>query len=292
MASGREPRSGARAALVCGGTLRPAEATRSYFTMLAFNAGCTAPCFEHSYQSLIAASTSLPRRASRWFQSTAKTDTQSRPLWQRLASIVRYVLMPPEMMIDVHDLERTAEAWIQPYVDAHHLRRTRDWVLRLRPVAPLAVRVAALTHDMERHFPGGPTMDPASTEPADKRYLRAHAERSSAIVSSWLRDQGASPELVATVGDLVRRHETGGSPAADLIQAADSLSFLETKRSLMQRWLTDGRCDLPRAERQPTWMAERIRLPAARRLAEPLLVETLQVLRRTAAARDPQAPAK
>ena len=187
----------------------------------------------------------------------------------------------PRRPHDVHDLERTAEEWIRPYTDAHHLRRTRDWVVRLQPAAPLAVRLAALTHDMERHFPGGPTMDPAAMEPDDMRYLRAHAERSSAIVTSWLRDQAASPELAATVGDLVRRHETGGPPAADLVQAADSLSFLETKRGLMQRWLAEDRCDLARAERQATWMAERIRLPAARPLAEPLLAETLQLLRHT-----------
>jgi hypothetical protein len=135
-------------------------------------------------------------------------------------------------------------------------------------------------------------MDPASMEPDDARYLRTHAERSSAIVTSWLRDQGAWPELVAAVGDLVRRHETGGSSAADLVQAADSVSFLETKRSLMQCWLADGRCDLARAERQATWMAERIRLPAARPLAEPLLAETLQVLRHTVAAIEREAPAK
>jgi hypothetical protein len=52
----------------------------------------------------------------------------------------------------------------------------------------------------------------------------------------------------------------------------------------MQRWLVDGRCDLARAERQPIWMAERIRLPAARPLAEPLLAQTLDLTRRTAAA--------
>jgi hypothetical protein len=61
--------------------------------------------------------------------------------------------------------------------------------------------------------------------------------------------------------------------ASFAVQADDSLSFLETKRSLMQRWLADGRCDLARAERQATWTAERIRLPAARPLAEPLLAE-------------------
>jgi hypothetical protein len=192
---------------------------------------------------------------------------------------------------DVHDLERAAETWIEPYADARHLRRTREWALRLQPAAPIAVRLAALTHDRERHLPGGPTMDPASMEPDDAGYLRAHAERSSAIVSSWLRDQGASPDLVSTVADLVRRHETGGSPAADLVQAADSRSFLEPKRGLMQRWLADGRCDLARAERQATWMAERVRPLAARRLAEPLLAETLRLLRATAAAIDRDAPA-
>jgi hypothetical protein len=195
-----------------------------------------------------------------------------------------------ESRSDEHDLERKAETWVRPYTDAHHLRRTRDWALRLQPAASLPVRLAALTHDMERHFQGGPTMDPSSMEPDDARYLRAHAERSSAIVTSWLPDQGAWPELVAAVGDLVRRHETGGSPAADLVQAADSLSFLETKRTLMQRWLADGRCDRARAERQATWMAVRVRLPAARPLAEPLLAETLQLLRHTAAAIDREAP--
>jgi hypothetical protein len=111
-------------------------------------------------------------------------------------------------------------------------------------------------------------------------------------VTSWLRDQGAWPELVAAVGHLVRRYETGGSPAADLVEAADSLSFLETKRTLMQRWLADGRCDLARAERQATWIAEWIRLPAARPLAEPLLAETLALLRHTTAAIDRRAPPK
>jgi hypothetical protein len=94
---------------------------------------------------------------------------------------------------DVHDLERAAETWIEPYTDARHLRRRREWALRLQPAAPIAVRLAALTHDMERHLPGGLTMDPASMNPDDASYLRAHAERSSAIESSWLHDHCALP---------------------------------------------------------------------------------------------------
>jgi hypothetical protein len=42
-----------------------------------------------------------------------------------------------QSMSDEHDLERKAETWIQPYTDAHHLRRTRDWALRLQPAASL-----------------------------------------------------------------------------------------------------------------------------------------------------------
>jgi hypothetical protein len=209
-----------------------------------------------------------------------------------VVATLKWTAVKPGSRRRTTSLERAADTWIRAYKDAEHLRRTRDWALRLEPEARLAVRLAALTHDMERHFEGGPTMDPASMEPDDVHYLQAHTDRSSAIVASWLREQGASPELVALVADLVRHHELGGSPAADLVQAADSLSFLETKRSVMQRWLEGGRCDLARAERQPVWMAERIRLPAARPLAEPLLAQTLDLIRRTAASIEREARAR
>ncbi len=50
--------------------------------------------------------------------------------------------------------------WIEPYWNAEHLVRTRDWLLELEPDASEALRLAALTHDMERHFPGGPVDGP------------------------------------------------------------------------------------------------------------------------------------
>ena len=53
----------------------------------------------------------------------------------------------------------SADAWIEPYWNADHLRRTRDWLLVLEPDAGEALQLAALTHDMERHFPGGPRSD-------------------------------------------------------------------------------------------------------------------------------------
>ena len=42
-----------------------------------------------------------------------------------------------------------------------------------------------------------------------------------------------APDLIEDVEELIRVHEWGGSPDANLVQAADSLSFLETNIDLM-----------------------------------------------------------
>lgn len=168
------------------------------------------------------------------------------------------------------DLLAKADAWIADYRDAHHLRRTRDWLLELVPDASEALQLAALTHDMERHFPGGPVVRPDRYQPDDVEYNTAHQERSARIVAGWLREQGAPGELAEHVAHLVRRHELGGDPEQDLVQAADSLSFLETKTDLMLGWVRDRRCSPERARAQPRWMLDRIRYAPARPLAEPL----------------------
>ena len=48
--------------------------------------------------------------------------------------------------------------------------------------------------------------------------------------------QGAAEPLVAEVERLVLAHEVGGSPDENLLQAADSLSFLEVNGELVARW--------------------------------------------------------
>jgi hypothetical protein len=176
------------------------------------------------------------------------------------------------------NLTQRAEAWIEPYWNAQHLYRTRDWLLELEPGAGDALVLAALTHDMERHFPGGPRMEPATMSPADEEYRQAHSERSAGIVGEWLRGQGAGEELVREVEDLILLHETGGSPDADVVQAADSLSFLEVNADLVANWYREGRCSRERAKQQLAYMFERIRLERARELARPLYQEGLAVV--------------
>ena len=167
-------------------------------------------------------------------------------------------------------LEERALAWIAPHWNLEHLVRTRDWLLEIEPDASEALRLAALTHDVERQFPGGPVQDLSISPDDDIEYRRVHAERSARFVEDWLREQGADPALVEEVARLVSLHEVGGDDPANLVQAADSLSFLEVNVDLPARWAAQGRCSFERGVDQHRWMFERIQVPRARELARPL----------------------
>jgi hypothetical protein len=148
-----------------------------------------------------------------------------------------------------------------------HLLRTLDWLDTLDPGAGEAVRLAALTHDMERAF-DGPDAIPVVMN--SRQYEEAHSNRSARIVGAWLRDQGADPSLVDDVEALIRVHEWGGSPDANLVQAADSVSFLETNVDLMIDFAKSGRHPADVISEKINQMFHRIQVPAATELARPL----------------------
>jgi hypothetical protein len=187
--------------------------------------------------------------------------------------------LAPEVPVTT-DIERRAIAWITPYSQSTHLIRARDWLVCLDHSAPLEARLAVVTHDIERMFPNGPTIDKATCRWDDPHYLYAHASRSAEIVGVWLHSQdGATDELsLSEVQRLITLHEFGGIDGADLVQAADSLSFLETLQDVVRGWVTGGECDVRQARAKHRYMAERIRLPAAKRCAEPLLEQALASL--------------
>lgn len=184
---------------------------------------------------------------------------------------------PPAPVHETSVEERVLD-WIAPYWNAEHLVRTRDWVLELEPQASEALRLAALTHDMERHFPGGPEWDAATQRPDDEDYNRVHSERSARIVGEFLRKEEVEEALVAEVERLVSAHEFGGWHDADVLQAADSISWLETNRDLPLRWIEEGRCDAGWARAKHRWSYERIRIRRARELAQPLYEEALALV--------------
>jgi hypothetical protein len=163
-----------------------------------------------------------------------------------------------------------ARHWVienYPY-NRDHLIRALEWLDKLSPGLPEAVRLAALTHDMERAFPGpdSPPMDSLD----DPVYERLHSERSARIVCEWLRSQGAGEELLREVEKLILRHEVGGSREADLVQAADRLSFLETNIDLFLGFVRSGRFSVADVRAKFHESYRRIRVPEAKAIALPL----------------------
>jgi len=119
---------------------------------------------------------------------------------------------------------------------APHLVRTLEWVERLAPDAGEALRVAAVVHDAERAYPEPGQRLNARDHWDLEAYVRWHQDRSASIAAEWLAARGAPPALVEDVRRLVEVHELGGWPEADVLQAADSLSFLETMPPELASW--------------------------------------------------------
>ena len=160
--------------------------------------------------------------------------------------------------------------WVEPYYDSIHLRHTAKWLVRLDPYASEPLLIAALTHDVERMFPGGTQPDKRAGAWDDVEYNTRHAQRSAVIVGDWLREQGLPPEFVDAAVPPILEHEFGGSPEGNLIQAADSLSFLDVNAGLVARWVVGGETSLEYGIRKLDWAYERIQRADARELARPL----------------------
>lgn len=174
------------------------------------------------------------------------------------------------------ELVERARAWVlEVHPHARHLDRTLDWLLVLEPDASEALRLAAVMHDIERAFEPD-DVPPDRSDPVSSDYTTWHQERSARVAGEWLVfEQGAPAELADEVRGLVRVHEVGGGVDADLLQAADSIAFLEIQVDLFLRMVADGRLSRDAAERKFRWMFDRLQVERAREIAAPMLVEAL-----------------
>lgn len=174
-----------------------------------------------------------------------------------------------------------AQAWVADvHPHARHLERTLDWLLALDPHASERARIAAATHDIERAYPDRAATWDSARDWDSADYNRWHQDRCADLVAAGLRERGAGDGLAREVEALVRAHEDGGWPEADLVQAADSLSFLETMVPLVLGWVESGRAPRERAAGKLRHSVERISpsLPRARELGERLLGPALSRL--------------
>jgi hypothetical protein len=163
-----------------------------------------------------------------------------------------------------------ATKWVQDryLYNSRHLLNSLEWLDRLAPDATLAMRLATLTHDMERAFPGPD--QPLARSFVDAEYYALHSARSARIVGAWLRQMGADETLTAGVEGLIQAHEIGGWPEANLVQAADSLSFLETNIDLFLGMVSSGKRTAAEVKEKFDYSYDRIQVPEAKKLAGPL----------------------
>ena len=114
--------------------------------------------------------------------------------------------------------------------DPVHAKNTREWVLRLNPEADAALQIAALAHDIERSV---------KQRKVNRRiyngydeFKRAHAANSARILREILLGHGVAGEVIEKATELVRLHEFGGTPEADILKDADGISFFEVNLPL------------------------------------------------------------
>jgi hypothetical protein len=166
-----------------------------------------------------------------------------------------------------------ATRWVverYPY-NSLHLTQSLEWLDGIAPGSTEAVRLATLTHDMERAFPGPD--QPVWNGDYNHDYYIAHSNRSARIVGEWMREQYAKPELIAEVEKLIKVHEFGGWPEADMVQAADSLSFLDVNVDLFIGFVQSGRFTRAQVQAKFDYMHNRIRIPWVRENLSQILLE-------------------
>lgn len=178
------------------------------------------------------------------------------------------------------EIEQLAAAWVAPYDQVRHLMRARDWLIELDGSATVEMRLAAMTHDIERMYPGGPRSPFTPGGWGDPFYLYPHQLRCAELVGAWLQTAPPVPTDVdiAEVRRLVGLHEVGGVGGADLVQAADSLSFLEVLAELARDWVRSGVATRETAIAKLRYSVDRIRIPAAQAPAEELFEQAVALV--------------
>lgn len=189
------------------------------------------------------------------------------------STIVRYA------NAELSKIELDAVVWLDDFYQLEHLLCTRAWAMVICPEASAELKFAALVHDCERDFPGGPTNTPRNGFD-DPDYLFAHSIRSADFAEAWLRDHAPAPDetFIQRVWRLVLRHEIGGGWEADFVQAADSLSFLEVCDWLVVEWVRNKSYTIAQARGKLDFIVERIRPSVAVAHALPLYENIVRVL--------------
>ncbi|RLB26365.1 MAG: hypothetical protein DRG66_06930 [Deltaproteobacteria bacterium] len=129
-------------------------------------------------------------------------------------------------MDSIDCVKKTIEGFIEKSLvseDPLHAKNTLEWLLKLKPDADEALKIAALGHDIERAIEHRKVKlkDYGSYD----EFKEAHALNSARILEEIMKDCNVRKELIDDVFFLVSHHETGGDGGIVVLRDADSISF-------------------------------------------------------------------
>jgi phosphatidylglycerophosphate synthase len=109
--------------------------------------------------------------------------------------------------------------------DPIHAKNTLEWLLKLKPDADEALKIAAYGHDIER------AIENRKVRRADYKsyddFKKGHALNSADILKEIMDDCNVRRGVVNDVFSLVRHHETGDDGRDDVLSHADAVSFFQ-----------------------------------------------------------------
>ncbi len=109
--------------------------------------------------------------------------------------------------------------------DSIHSKNTREWVLKLKPEADMALQIAALGHDIERSVEERKIKRENFTDYDE--FKKAHSQNSATILQEILLKYDVNQDFIDKVVNLVLLHEFGGKLEANILKYADSISFFD-----------------------------------------------------------------
>ncbi|MBD3362618.1 DUF4202 family protein [Candidatus Dojkabacteria bacterium] len=162
-----------------------------------------------------------------------------------------------------------------------HLQNTLHWVKQLDPQADEALQIAAFAHDVSRLVLGVDISELKENKKGflDVEHMREHQEKGAEIITKYLLEKGADKEFVSDVGQLISFHEVGGTPRADILKDADSISFFETNaEDFIKKFVP--LVGKEKVEDKITWMFARISLDKARDIVRDMYKECIKKCRK------------
>ena len=137
-------------------------------------------------------------------------------------------------LVSADELVERALAWVaEVHPHARHFERTRDWLLVLDPDAGEALRDRRGDPRHRARLPGRRRPVRPQGDPGRPRATRSGtSDAPPRSPSAGCASRAPPRSSRAASARSSRVHEWGGSPRADLLQAADSLSFLEIQVDL------------------------------------------------------------